>query len=315
MEVITKKRKILIIGVTGYVGRHLVEASLSLGYPTFALVRESTMANHPEKAQFIQGLKDSGVTILFGDLYDYESLVKAIKQVDVVFSLMGHHSAKQLEDQINIVSAIKAAGNIKRFFPSEFGFDVDRLKIMEPAKSALAIKARIRKEIRNAGIPFTFISCNFFATYFLSRLCQVEATGIPEQELFILGDGNTQVIFNSEKDIAMYAIRAVDDPRTLNKILYVRPKANHCSVNELVSLWEKKANKTLKRIFVPEEEVLEKIQSSPEALAFFYAVAHAGFIKGETCNFDVDPSLGVEATDLYADLKYITVEQMLNKYI
>ncbi|KAJ0968011.1 hypothetical protein J5N97_024928 [Dioscorea zingiberensis] len=280
MEEIRKSR-ILIIGVTGYIGRHLVEASLSLGHPTFALVREATMANHPEKAHFVQGLKDSGVTILFGDLYDYESLVKAIKQVDVVFSLMGHHSVKQLEDQINIVSAIKEAGNIKRFFPSEYGFDVDRVQILEPAKSMLGVKARVRKEIRMAGIPYTFVSSNFCSTYFLSRLCQVESTGFPDEEVRILGHGNTKVIFNSEKDIATYAIRAIDDPRTLNKVLYVRPAANHCSLNELVSLFEKKTNKTLKRIYIPEEEVLKKIQS---------------FIKGETCNFDIDPLVGVEAT-------------------
>ena len=44
---------------------------------------------------------------------DYGSLLDAIKQVDVVFSVMGHEPSKQLADQLNIVSAIKEAGNIK----------------------------------------------------------------------------------------------------------------------------------------------------------------------------------------------------------
>ncbi|KAH7668694.1 NAD-dependent epimerase/dehydratase domain-containing protein [Dioscorea alata] len=314
MEVINKS-KILIIGVTGYIGRYLVEASLIMGHPTFALVRETTMANHLDKARYIQDLKDSGVTILFGDLYDHESLVKAIKQVDVVFSLMGHHPDKQLADQIKIVSAIKEAGTIKRYFPSEYGFDVDKVQILEPAKSTVAIKARVREEIRMAGIPFTFISSNLCSTYFLSRLGQVESTGIPDEKVIILGDGNTKVIFNSEKDIAIYAIRAVDDPRTLNKVLYVRPASNHCTLNEIVSFWEKKAGKTLERIYVSEEEVLEKIQSSLEPLPFFYAIAHASFIKGETCNFEIDKSVGVEATELYPDHTYTTVHEILNQFI
>jgi len=45
-----------------------------------------------------------------GALYDHESLVKAIKQVDVVFSTVGH---SLLADQLNIISAIKEVGNVK----------------------------------------------------------------------------------------------------------------------------------------------------------------------------------------------------------
>lgn len=45
-----------------------------------------------------------------GDLYDHESLVKAIKQVDVVISTVGQ---MQLADQSKIIDAIKEAGNVK----------------------------------------------------------------------------------------------------------------------------------------------------------------------------------------------------------
>ena len=45
-----------------------------------------------------------------GDLYDHEKLVKAIKQVDVVISTLGH---LQLADQLKIIAAIKEAGNVK----------------------------------------------------------------------------------------------------------------------------------------------------------------------------------------------------------
>ena len=45
-----------------------------------------------------------------GDLYDHESLVKAIKQVDVVISTVGR---AQLSDQVKIIAAIKEAGNVK----------------------------------------------------------------------------------------------------------------------------------------------------------------------------------------------------------
>ncbi|RVW48239.1 Isoflavone reductase-like [Vitis vinifera] len=46
-----------------------------------------------------------------GDLYDHESLVKAIKQVDLVISSVGH---MLLPYQDRIIAAIKEAGNVKK---------------------------------------------------------------------------------------------------------------------------------------------------------------------------------------------------------
>ncbi|KAI0529019.1 hypothetical protein KFK09_001564 [Dendrobium nobile] len=307
--------KILVIGATGYLGRHLVQASIKLGHPTFALARPITSSHNIEKINLIQSFKNDGVNVLFGDLNDHDWLVNLIKKVDVVFSVLGHEPSIQLEEQTRIISAIKEAGNIKRYFPSEFGFDVDRLQILEPAKSVLAIKVKIREAIRKEGIPFTFVSSNFCCSYFLSRLGQVEAAGIPTDTVFILGDGNTKVIFVDEHDIATYAIKAAEDERTLNKILYMRPPANIYSHNELISLWEKKKNITLKRIYVAEEEVLRKINESPQPFPFFYAIAHAGFIKGETTNFDIDPTVGIEASQLYPDVNYTTVENFMDQFL
>lgn len=45
-----------------------------------------------------------------GDLYDYESLLRAIKQVDVVISSLAR---EQLADQDKVIEAIKEAGNVK----------------------------------------------------------------------------------------------------------------------------------------------------------------------------------------------------------
>ena len=67
-------------------------------------------------------------------------------------------------------------------------------------------------------------------------------------------------VFVEEENIATYTIKAVEDPRTLNKTLYVRPPANILSFNEIVSIWEKKIGKTLEKTYVPEDQLLKKIQ-------------------------------------------------------
>ncbi|CAI9763732.1 unnamed protein product [Fraxinus pennsylvanica] len=306
-----EKSKILIIGGTGYIGKFIVEASAKSGHPTFALARESTISD-PIKGKIFEGFKNYGVTILIGDLYDHESLVKAIKQVDVVISTVGQ---LQLADQTKIIAAIKEAGNVKRFFPSEFGNDVDRTRAVEPAKSTFAVKAQIRRTIEAEGIPYTYVSSNYFAGYSLPTLVQPGVTAPPRDKVIILGDGNAKAVFNYEEDIGTYTIKAVDDPRTLNKILYIKPSKNIYSFNELVALWEKKIGKTLEKEYVSEEQLLKQIQEAPIPVNVILAINHSTFVKGDQTYFEIEPSFGVEASKLYPDVKYTTVEEYLDQFV
>ncbi|KAE9616509.1 hypothetical protein Lal_00034653 [Lupinus albus] len=303
--------KILIIGGTGYIGKFIVEASVKAGHPTFVLVRDSSLPN-PAKAPLIEKFKTLGVNLIHGDLHDHESLVKAIKQVDVVISTVGH---LQIADQVKIISAIKEAGNVKRFFPSEFGNDVDRVNAVEPAKSAFEGKAKIRRAIEAEGIPYTYVASNFFAGYFLPNLSQPGATSPPRDKVTILGDGNPKAVFNKEDDIGTYTIKAVNDPRTLNKILYIKPPANTLSFNDLVSLWDKKIGKTVERVYVPEDQVLKQIQESPVPLNVLLSISHSVYVKGDHTNFEIEPSFGVEASALYPDVKYTTVDEFLDQFV
>nr|AAL85023.1 putative NAD(P)H oxidoreductase, isoflavone reductase [Arabidopsis thaliana] len=307
----TSKSKILFIGGTGYIGKYIVEASARSGHPTLVLVRNSTLTS-PSRSSTIENFKNLGVQFLLGDLDDHTSLVNSIKQADVVISTVGH---SLLGHQYKIISAIKEAGNVKRFFPSEFGNDVDRVFTVEPAKSAYATKAKIRRTIEAEGIPYTYVSCNFFAGYFLPTLARPGATSAPRDKVIVLGDGNPKAVFNKEEDIGTYTINAVDDPRTLNKILYIRPPMNTYSFNDLVSLWENKIGKTLERIYVPEEQLLKQIIESSPPLNVMLSLCHCVFVKGGHTSFEIEPSFGVEASELYPDVKYTTVDEILNQYV
>ncbi|KAH0694437.1 hypothetical protein KY285_021534 [Solanum tuberosum] len=306
------KSKVLIIGGTGYIGKFVVEASAKSGHPTFALVRETTISD-PVKGKIVENFKNLGVTIINGDLYDHESLLKAIKQVDVVISTVGD---AQLADQFKIVDAIKEAGNIKRFFPSEFAMDVDRIiNAVEPVKSTFVAQAKTRRAIEAAEIPYTYVSCNYFAGCFLPNLVQPGATAPPRDKVIIPGDGNVKAVFNEEHDIGTYTIKAVDDPRTLNKSLYIRPPKNTLSFNELVVIWEKLIGKTLEKIYVPGEQILKDVQPSQTLINYMLAVNHSTFVNGDHTNFEIEPSFGVEASEVYPDVKYTTVEEYLSHVV
>ncbi|KAH9319829.1 hypothetical protein KI387_021598, partial [Taxus chinensis] len=291
--------RILLIGGTGYIGRHVAKASIDLGHPTYLLVRQSTASN-PQKAELLESFKTSGANIVHGSLEDHASLVEAIKKVDVVISTVG---GAQIMDQLNIIKAIKEVGTIKRFLPSEFGNDVDRVHAVEPAKTAWGYKVKVRRAIEAEGIPYTYVSSNCFARYFLPNLGQPGLTAPPRDTVSILGDGNAKVVFVKEEDIGTFTIKAVDDPRTLNKTLYLRLPANTYSFNDLVALWEKKIGKTLEKVYVPEEALLKTIEDTPFPASIGIAIGHSIFVKGDQTNFEIGPD-GVEGSQLYPDVKY-----------
>ena len=50
-------------------------------------------------------------------------------------------------------------------------------------------------------------------------------------------------------------------------------------------------------------------------MTIILAIMHSVFIKGDHTNFEIDPSSGVEATALYPDVKYTTVDEYLNRFL
>ncbi|KAH9288888.1 hypothetical protein KI387_033005, partial [Taxus chinensis] len=152
------------------------------------------------------------------------------QKVDVVISTVG---GTQIMDQPNIIKAIKEVGTIKIFLPSKFGNDFDGVHVIEPANTAWGYKVKVRRAIEAEGIPYTYVCSNYFATYFVPNSGQPSLTTLPRDTILILGDGNAKVVFVKEEDIGTFTIKAVGDPRTLNKKLYLRLLANTYSFKDL----------------------------------------------------------------------------------
>ncbi|KAE8654018.1 Isoflavone reductase-like protein IRL [Hibiscus syriacus] len=102
-------------------------------------------------------------------------------------------------------------------------------------------------------------------------------------------------------------------PRTLNKTLFIRPPKNTYSFNELVTLWEKLIGKILEKTYVPEKQLLKQIQESPIPINILLAVSHSIFVNSDGTNFEIKPSIGFEASELYPGVKHTTVEETLSQ--
>ncbi|KAM7510664.1 hypothetical protein LguiB_009539 [Lonicera macranthoides] len=312
-----EKSKVLIIGGTGHLGKRLVKASLSEGHETYVLHRPEIGADI-EKTEMLLNFKAQGAHLVKGSFNDYGSLVEAVKLVDVVICAISgvHLRSHHILLQLKLVDAIKEAGNVKRFLPSEFGTDPARMgDSMEPGRVSFDDKMVVRKAIEKAGIPFTYVSANCFAGYFLGGLCQPVKQLIPSTDsVALLGDGNQKAIYVSEDDIATYTIKTIDDPRTLNKTLYLRPPQNILSQREVVQIWEKLIGKELNKSSISKEEFLATMKGRDYAeqvgLSHYYHI----FYEGCLVNFEIGAD-GEEATKLYPEIKYTNVEEFLKRYI
>lgn len=54
---------------------------------------------------------------------------------------------------------------------------------------------------------------------------------------------------------------------------------------------------------------------SPIPINIHLAICHSVYVKGDHTNFEIKSSFGVEASELYPDVKYITVDEYLDQFV
>ncbi|KAK4794749.1 hypothetical protein SAY86_012743 [Trapa natans] len=305
------KSRIMIIGATGNLGHHLATAALRSSHPTFALVRPSSFSD-AVKSRTLATLSDAGLVIIKGSLEDEASLLEALRRVDVVICAL---PAKQALDQKLLIQAIKKVGSIKKFIPSEFGSDPDKAHVSSMSYGFYTRKSEIRRVIEAEAIPYTIISCNFYMSYLLHSLVQPGLMVPPRDEVTVFGNGNIRGVFVKESDVAAFTINAVDDPRTLNKVVYLRPPGNVYSMNELIEIWESKIGNKLKKKYKSEEELLAKIKETPYPDNMPFIFIYSTFIKGDQTYFEIEESGGLDGLTLYPNLAYTTISEYLDTLV
>jgi len=101
--------KLLIIGATGGTGQQLIKQALEAGHSATALVR------HPSRLKAAH----ERLTVMQGNVLDYDSVEKAVTGQDAVFSALGHKrwfiQTRILSDGTrNVIRAMEKLG-IRRF--------------------------------------------------------------------------------------------------------------------------------------------------------------------------------------------------------
>ncbi len=291
----------LLLGATGNLGPHFVDAILSQGHKLKLLLRNKSDSS-AERTQKIESFKSKGAEIVNGDIDDLESVKKALEGVNVVISALGAGEITKQEKLIPLLKEYHQKTNqLKRFIPSEFGFYVTA--IAEDAKPLFASKIQVEKVTQESGLPYTFV----YNGLFLEWLWNVSGN-------LLVDDGNGIGATTALDDIANIAVKAALDDRLVNKNLAI--VGQELNQNELFRIYESVNGKSNKeRTHTTTQTLTKNFQESLSkgdiGAAFGSLLNRTLWSYGATLTPMKQNSL--LAQKLYPDYKFTNVEAFFRK--
>jgi hypothetical protein len=187
-------KNILVFGATGTIGNFIIGA-IAEAKASFDRIAIFTSPNTVEtKKDFIDKLKASGVEIIVGDIRNESDVLKAYQGFDTVISAVGRNV---ISDQILLIRLAEETPNIKRFFPSEYGTDIEfgpKSPNEKPHQLKLKVRAYIRDNVKR--LEYTYLVTGPYADGFIGKARGDPRVGnwnVKEKKATLLGDGKGKV--------------------------------------------------------------------------------------------------------------------------
>lgn len=208
---------ILVVGATGTLGGMITRGLLERGKQVRILVRGGSDYG---------SLVTAGAEPVIGDLSDRAALGRAVSGVETVLTTAnsarrgGQDTVESVEIQGNrsLIDAARDAGVRHFIFTSAIGAAVD-----SPVPF-LRGKGLTEAHLKSTGMDYTILSPNLFMEVWFAHII-----GKPVREgnpVTIVGGGNRRHSFVSIKDVAAFAVAAVDNAAARNEqILIGGPEA------------------------------------------------------------------------------------------
>jgi len=179
--------------------------------------------------------------VVEGDLTDSEdNLVEVLNKAKVdaiVIAVMGG-PAVTVEGQLNLLKAAKRVGGIKRFIPSDFGFDYRPLK--DGDNINLNARRTVHKALQESGIPWTSIMNGCFMNVVFGFFGVFD---LKNGKAFAWGDPNTKMNTTTYADTAKFVAEVILDPTAENR--YAGISGDTISIAEMVAQYEEITGKKL----------------------------------------------------------------------
>jgi len=229
---------LLVVGGTGTLGRQIVLQALTKGYPVKCLVRNFRKANF---------LKEWGAELIYGDLSIPETIPSCFQGITAIIDASTSRPSDldivktiDWDGKLALIEAAKVA-KVERFiFCSTQNLDqFSNIPLMK-------MKQGIEVKLKEAQIPYTI----FRLTGFYQGLIEQYAIPILENLPIWVTNENTCVSYIDTQDIAKFCLKALQLPKTANKIFFLGGPKGWIS-SEIINLCEQLAGQSAKINQVP----------------------------------------------------------------
>jgi uncharacterized protein YbjT (DUF2867 family) len=243
----------LVVGATGTLGTEICGLLRKKNLPVTGLVRKTSNQSKRET------LEKLGVNIAEGDLRDRDSLRAACAGVDTIISTATMIVSRQPSDSFDETDRnghLKLIDEAERASVSRFIFiSFPPIPYEFPLQSA---KRAVEERLQAGKLKYTILQPTFFQEVWLGPHLGLDPV---QGSIRIYGGGKNRISWISFRDVAKFAVGALDSTYTQNRTLPLGgPEA--LSPLEVVSIFEKVQNRKWKVDFVPEEILQEQYNNA-----------------------------------------------------
>jgi len=246
-------KQVLVAGASGGLGEKVAHA-LAKNHPGFDGVKALFRKGH-DKADVADKLKEAGVEIVEGDFDSQDSLKAALSEVDTVVSVLS--GAGVGGPQIALVQASAAAG-VKRFVPSEFGFDRSRID-KEVDHPVFQYKNNVEEEIKKTDMDYFLVASGLFCDYLLNPFFGWNTEAGTYNEA-----AGQEASWTPRDDVAAYVPHLLAD-ESIKKGETVELQSFACRFTDFADHYEKVTGKKLERKDLSVDDLKAQVKAIRES--------------------------------------------------
>ena len=239
-----KTSSILLFGATGLIGAHVTSAILSAAPQQRWTVSIFTSPETAKsKRELISDLKARDAKIITGDFTNADDVNAAYEGIDTVVSCLGR---PVIDKQVLLVELADKHKDVKRFFPSEYGTDIEygpQSKDEKPHQMKIKVRAAIRA---SKNLEHTFVVTGPYGDadrglYLSAAPEALELAGtydVKGRRAIVIGDGEGRISLTTMRDVGKLVVAALLHPEEAkNKALKVNSFTT--TPNELIGEFER----------------------------------------------------------------------------
>lgn len=266
----------LVIGATGFLGGEICRQLVAANKPVRALVRATS--DREKRA----GLQALGVELVEGDLKDAASLAAACAGVAAVISTASATISRQPGDslqtvdhdgQINLIDAARGAG------APHFIYVSAHLNVDCPLTAA---KHAVEQHLRQSGLTYTILQPTNFMEVWLSPFVGFDAANARAQ---VFGTGRNPVSWISLRNVAQFAVAALDHPAARNAVIPLGGPAA-LSPLEVVAIFEQLTGRSFTVQHIPIEALQAQVANATDPLDKTMAALTLATAQGDAISME-----------------------------